>query len=174
LQRHRSASTRAEGRLDAAERAAQEQRLAEEITYKLRQELSRPVVEKFSAWLKTAAAAVLPKSPIGEAIGYARSNLTLLTRYLEASFLSIDNNAAERSLRPIAVGRKNWLHLGSDRGGRTGAVLMNLVQRCRPFGVEPFAYLRDVLERISTHPASRIAELLPDAWQPSGRRNPSV
>jgi transposase len=150
-----------ESGLDAA------QRLVEEITSKLRQEESRPVVEKFKEWLETAAGQVLPKSPIGEAIGYARSNWTALTRYLDAGFLSIDNNAAERALRPVAVGRKNWLHLGSDRGGRTAAVLMSLVQSCRSFGVEPFAYLRDVLDRVSTHPASRIAELLPDAWKAS-------
>jgi transposase len=154
-----------EGRLDAVERVAEEQRLTEEITSKLRQEESRPVVEKFKEWLETAAGQVLPKSPIAEAIGYARSNWAALTRYLDAGFLSIDNNAAERAMRPVAVGRKNWLHLGSDRGGRTAAVLMSLVQSCRSFGVEPFAYLRDVLDRVSTHPASRIAELLPDAWK---------
>jgi transposase len=152
---------------DAAERMAAEQRLAEEITHKLRQEQSRPLVEKFAEWLETVATQVLPKSPIAEAIAYARSNWAALTRYLDAGFLSIDNNAAERAMRPIAVGRKNWLHLGSDRGGRTAAVLMSLVQSCRSFGVEPFAYLRDVLDRVSTHPASRIAELLPDAWKAS-------
>ena len=67
--------------------------------------------------------------------------------------------------RPIALGRKNWLHLGSDRGVRTAAVLISLVQSCQALGVEPFAYLRDVLDRVSTHPASRIADLLPDAWK---------
>ncbi len=78
-----------------------------------------------------------------------------------------DNNAAERGMRPVALGRKNWLKLGSERGGRTAAVLMSIVQSCRSFGVEPFAYLRDVLDRVSTHPAGRIAELLPDAWKAS-------
>jgi len=72
-------------------------------------------------------------------------------------------------MRPVAVGRKNWLHLGSDRGGETAAVLMSLVQSCQSFGVEPFAYLRDALDRVSTHPASRIAELLPDVWKASPR-----
>jgi hypothetical protein len=62
--------------------------------------------------------------------------------------------------------RKNWLHVGSDRGGPTAAVLMSLIQSCQSYGVEPFAYLRDVLDRVSTHPASRIAELLPDVWKP--------
>jgi len=153
--------------LDAVERVIREQRLAEEITQGLRQEQSRPVAEKFGQWLETTAGSVLPKSPIGEAISYARSHWAALTRYLDFGFLSIDNNAAERALRPVAVGRKNWLHLGSDKGGRTAAVLMSLVQSCRALKVEPFAYLRDILERVSTHPASRIAELLPDAWKPS-------
>jgi len=143
----------------------QKQRLAEEITLKLRQEEARPIVEKFATWLETMAREVLPKSPLGEAIGYARSNWRALTRYLDAGFLAIDNNAAERALRPIAVGRKNWLHLGSDKGGRTAAVLMSLVQSSQAMKIEPFAYLRDVLERVSTRPASQIAELLPDAWK---------
>ncbi len=68
-------------------------------------------------------------------------------------------------MRPIALGRKNWLQIGSDRGGRTAAVLLSVVQSCMALEVEPFAYLRDVLDRVSTHPASRIAELLPDAWE---------
>jgi transposase len=119
---------------------------------------------------------VLPKSPIGEAISYSRSNWTALSRYLEAEYLSIDNNASENAIRPIAVGRKNWLFCGSDRGGQTAATLMSLTSSCKSLGVEPFAYLRDVLDRVSTHPNSRIAELLPDRWgkpesaDPPGRK----
>jgi len=154
-----------EDQLDVAERMAQERRLTEEITFHLRQEQSSPVAKQFGEWLETVAGQVLPKSPIAEAIGYARSNWVALTRYLDAGFLSIDNNAAERAMRPIAVGRENWLHLGSDKGGRTAAVLTSLVHSCRSLGIEPFAYLRDVLDRVSTHPASRIAELLPDVWK---------
>lgn len=149
--------------------AATKHRLSEEITHRLRQERSRSLAEKLGEWLETATGQVLPKSPIGMAIGYARSNWIALTRYLDAGYLSIDNNAAERAMRPIAVGRKNWLHLGSDRGGKTAAVLLSLVQSCRALGVEPFAYLRDVLDRVSTHPHRRIAELLPDAWKPPGQ-----
>jgi transposase len=149
------------GPVDAAIR----RQLSEEITYKARQEQSRPLMAEFGEWLETAAVHARPKSPIGQAIAYARSNWTALTRYLDAGFLSIDNNAAERAMRPIALGRKNWLHLGSDKGGRTAAVLMSIVQSCQALNVEPFAYLRDVYDRVSTHPANRIAELLPDAWQ---------
>lgn len=71
------------------------------------------------------------------------------------------------ALRPIAVGRKNWLFCGSDRGGQTAATLMSLTSSCKSLGVEPFAYLRDVLDRVSTHPNSRIEELLPDRWKPA-------
>lgn len=155
-----------EGPLDAAARRAREWSLADEITHRLRQEQARPAAEKFEEWLKAAADRALPKSPIGQAIAYARNHWAALTRYLDHGFLSIDNNAAERALRPIAVGRKNWLHLGSDKGGRTAATLLSLVESCRRCGVEPFAYIRDLLVRVSTHPASRIAELLPDVWKP--------
>jgi hypothetical protein len=127
-----------------------------------RRERSRPLLDAFASWLDGEAAKVLPRSPIGEAITYARSNRVALTRYLESPYLAIDNNAVENALRPIAVGRRNWLHLGSDRGGRTAATLMSLVQSCKRNGNEPFAYLRDVLERVSTHPASRVDDLLPD------------
>jgi transposase len=85
-----------------------------------------------------------------------------LARYLEAPYLAIDNNAVEDALRPVALGRKNRLHPGSDRGGRTAAVLMSLVPSCKRLGNEPFAYLRDVLDRVGTHPASRVDDLLPD------------
>ncbi|MFO0951551.1 MAG: transposase domain-containing protein [Isosphaeraceae bacterium] len=80
----------------------------------------------------------------------------------ESAYPRIDNNATENAIRPIALGRKNWLHLGSDRGGRTAATLLSLVQSCKNLGNEPFAYLRDVLGRVSTHPNSRVGDLLPD------------
>jgi hypothetical protein len=111
---------------------------------------------------------------VGEAIAHARSNPAELTRHLEAPYLAIDNNAVESALRPAAGARKNWLQLGSDRGGRTAAVLMSLVQSCRRLGNEPFAYPRDVLDGVSTHPARRVDDLLPDRRvlpSPSGGRH---
>ena len=123
---------------------------------------SRPALESFGAWLEGEAKKVMPRSPIGEAVAYTRSNWVALTRYLESPYLSIDSNATENAIRPIALGRKNWLHLGSDRGGKTAATLLRLVQGCKNPGNEPFAYLRDVLDRVSTHPARRIDDLLPD------------
>jgi transposase len=80
--------------------------------------------------------------------------------------LAIDNNAAENALRRIAVGRKNWLFAGSDNGGRTAAILFSLIATCQRHGVEPFAYLRDVLTRIAAHPHHRLSELLPNQYQP--------
>ena len=81
--------------------------------------------------------------------------------------LAIDNNAAERALRRIAIGRKNWLFAGSDTGGRTAAILFSLIATCQRHDVEPVAYLKDVLTRIAAHPANQLAELLPNRWKPS-------
>lgn len=150
------------GRLYGIEREAREGGWDDARLMAARSERSRPLLESFGAWLEGEARKVLPKSPIGEAIAYTRSNWIALTRYLESPYLSIDNNATENAMRPIALGRKNWLHLGSDRGGQTAATLLSLVQSCKALGNEPFAYLRDVLDRVSTHPASRIDDLLPD------------
>ena len=107
---------------------------------------------------------MLPKSPEGQAISYALSNWKALIRYSEDGDLEIDNNGAERSLRGVAVGRKNWLFFGSDNGGRTAAVLTSFVTTCKRLHIDPFAHLCDIFERISTHPQSRLAELLPDQW----------
>lgn len=107
---------------------------------------------------------MLPKSPIGEAIGYALNHWAAPERPLEAGFLELDSGACERALKPVARGRRNRLFAGSDRGGQTAAVLMSLCTACKNLGIDPQAYLRDVLDRISTHPVRRIEELLPDRW----------
>ena len=132
--------------------------------HELRNERSRPIFDKFHAWLEAEAPKVLPKSPIGEAIRYALNHWEALKRPLEAGFLELDNGACERAFKPVALGRKNWLFAGSDKGGETAAVLMSLCTTCKNLGIDPQAYLRDVLDRISTHPAKRIEELLPDRW----------
>ena len=131
----------------------------------LRGERSRPIFKQFHDWLVTEAPRVLPKSPIGEAIQYALNHWRALERPLDEGFLELDNGACERAFKPVALGRKNWLFVGSDRGGQTAAVLMSLCTTCKTMGIDPQAYLRDVLDRISTHPASRIEELLPDRWE---------
>jgi len=107
---------------------------------------------------------VLPKSPEGQAMAYTLSNWDALVRYCADGDLAIDNNGAERSLRGIVVGRKNWMFYGSDRGGHTAAVLTSLIATCKRLRIDPFAYLRDVFGRISTHPQNQLDELLPDRW----------
>jgi transposase len=134
--------------------------------YELRRKRSKPIFETIHAWLETEQPKVLPKSPIGEAIGYALNHWNALIGPLEAGFLEIDNGNSERAMKPVALGRKNWLFAGSDEGGKTAATLMSLCATCKELDVEPFAYLRDVLDRVSTHPQRRIAELLPDCWKP--------
>jgi transposase len=130
-----------------------------------RQAEAGPVLERFRPWLDEQVGVVLPKSPIGEAVTYARAQWTALTRYLEDGTLAIDNNAAERALRRVVTGRKNWLFCGSDVGGTRAAILYSVVATCKAHGIDPWAYLRDVLERIPTHPNRRRAELLPRAWK---------
>jgi transposase len=142
------------------------------IRLRLRQETSVPLLAAFRRWMESQTAGssetgpVLPKSPMGRAIDYCLSNWEALRRYTTDGDLAIDNNAAERALRGIAVGRKNWLFAGSDNGGRTAAILYSLVESAKRHGLDPFAYLRDVIARISDHPAARVDELLPDRWTP--------
>ena len=110
------------------------------------------------------AGRVLPKSPVGQAIHYVLPRWEGLTRYCEDGALAIDNNLAERTLRPCAIGRKNWLFLGNDRGGRTAAILFSIMASCKANQVEPWAYLRDVLCQLSYASPPAAATLLPDAW----------
>jgi transposase len=135
------------------------------LRHEMRGERSLPIFDKFHVWLEAELPKVLPKSPIGEAIQYSLNHWAALKRPLEAGFLELDNGACERAFKPVALGRKNWLFAGSDKGGKTAAVLMSLCTTCKSMEIDPQAYLRDVLDRISTHPARRIEELLPDRWQ---------
>jgi transposase len=130
----------------------------------LRQSRSRPIVDKLHGYLLEIEAEVLPKSPEGRAVRYTLKNWTALTRFCEDGDLEIDNNAVERAIRGIAVGRANWTFFGSDDGGKTAAVLRSLVASCQRVGVDPFSWLKDVLSRIAMHPINRIAELLPHNW----------
>lgn len=147
------------------ETEARDRSLDDDARRVLRQAKARPLLDDFRAWLLTEVGVTLPKSPLGDAIGYALDQWTALTRYLEDGALDIDNNAAERALRGIAVGRRNWLFLGSYAGGRRAAIFYSLIETCKRHAVDPFAYLRDVLERVSTHPARDIAALLPPNWK---------
>jgi hypothetical protein len=137
----------------------------DEQRLQMRQELSLPILEQFHQWLLTQRPEVLPKSPMGEAIGYTLNNWVALVRYNEAGFLAIDNNVSEREMKRIAIGRKNWLTIGSPRSGQTAAVLFSFTSTCQRQCIEPWAYLQDVLMRLPTTPAGQLVDLLPDHWQ---------
>jgi transposase len=107
----------------------------------------------------------LPKDPFREAVNYALNQWPALCRYTKAGFLAIDNNWAEREMKRIALGRKNWLFFGSAQGGNTAAVLFTFTSTCQRLGIEPWAYLQDVLRRLPTTPPEQLANLLPDRWQ---------
>jgi transposase len=144
---------------------------------RLRQELSVPRLAQFKAYLESQQAAhggpVLPKSPMGAAITYLLNQWDALCVYTTDGDLEIDKNFAERTLRRIAIGRANWTFLGSDTGGHTAAVLFSLIATCDRHGVNVFDYLREVLARISAHNSTRLAELLPNRWQPAPAINPN-
>ena len=115
-----------------------------------------------SGWRSRAE--TLPKSPVGQAISYARNQWNNLQTYACDGEMSIDNNVSERSVRAQAIGRKNYLFVGSDRGGRTAATLYSLVGTCKRLQIDPYAYVKDVLERLPAHPADRLGELLHELW----------
>jgi transposase len=145
------------------ERSAKE--FTDEQRLQMRQDLAVPTLEQFRRWLEAQRPEVLPKSPIGEAFGYALNNWAALVRYTEAGFLAIDNNVSEREMKRIAIGRKNWLTVGSPRGGQTAAVLYSFTSTCQRLGIEPWAYLQNVLTRLPTMPDGHLGDLLPDHWQ---------
>ncbi len=146
------------------ERDAREQHLKGDERRALRQARAVPILADIRAYLEREQEKVLPKSPEGQAMAYTLSNWKALVRYCEDGDLEIDNNGAERSLRGVVVGRKNWLFYGSDHGGRTGAILSSVIASAKRVHIDPFAYLRDLLERIAAHPKNRLDELLPDHW----------
>jgi len=135
----------------------------------LRQRESQPALESFQKWLDSIAVAVLPKSPLGQAITYVRNQWTALNVYVTDSDLAIDNNAAERALRGTALGRKNWLFFGSETGGHTAAILMSFIATCQRHHLNPWPYLKDVLTRLPSTTAEDLPHLLPDVWAQSQR-----
>src|SRR5262245_29463530 len=137
------------------------------LRLRVREEKAVPVWEAFWKWLEAERPDVLPKSPLGGAIGYMQNNREALQRYTSSGCLSIDNNVAEQHMKTIATGRKNWLFTGSEAGGKRMAILFSLVSSCQRHGHDPFVYLRDVLGRLPGLPKDRLAELLPDRWSAS-------
>ena len=142
---------------------------ADEIRKTSRQEKALPVLQALKAWLETEQPNVLPKSLLGLAIAYTLRHWQALERYTTDGFLAIDNNIAERTLRHIAVGRKNWLFAGSAHGAQTAAILFSVTSSCHRHGIDAFAYLRDILERLAHDPnpsPESLRDWLPDRWRP--------
>jgi hypothetical protein len=127
----------------------------------VRQARAGPELTSLHGWLHTTATALPKKGELPKAIRYALSNWVALTRYCEDGRLEADNNAAERALRAVALGRKNWLFAGSDDGGERAAAIYTLIGTAKLNGLDPEAYLRYVLERIADHPINHVDELLP-------------
>jgi transposase len=146
------------------EKLARQRALGGEDLRLMREQGARPVLEKVHAYLLQIHEELLPKSEAGQAVNYILKNWAALTRYCDHPDLSIDNNHTERSLRGWAVGRNNWTFFGSDRGGKTAAVLKSFVASCELVKVDPFAWFEDVLSRIASHPMTQLDELLPHRW----------
>jgi hypothetical protein len=148
--------------------AAEQRRQREEQRRLCRQRQAGPVLAELKKWLDEQRPQALPKTPLGQAIGYALNNWEALLRYLEQGYLAIDNNLSERTLQAIALGRNNWMVLGSEAGGEIAAVLYSMVATCKHLGIDPFAYLREALPglfALGEKPAAEgLKEWLPDRW----------
>jgi transposase len=141
------------------------QLLAPSERHEIRQTRSRPIADALHQWMTQQRARVSEGSAIAKALDYSLRRWTALTHYLDDPQAPIDNNRCENQIRPIAVGRNNWLFAGSLRAGKRAAAVMSLVQSAKLNGHDPYAYLKDVLARLPAHPAARIDELLPHRWQ---------
>ncbi len=131
----------------------------------VRDQRSRPLVAALEAYLREQRARLSGKSDTGKAIDYSLKRWPALTRFLDDGRLCLSNNAAERALRGVAVGRHNWTFAGSDEGGRRAAAIYTLIETAKLNGIDPRAWLADVLARLPDHPAKRIADLLPWNWR---------
>lgn len=151
-------------RLYAIESRARD--LAPEARAELRRAHAPPILSEIRAWLDREALSVLPRGAVGEAVAHARRRWPALLCYLEDGRIEIDNNRSERAIRDAVIGRKNWLFAGSDAGGRRAAIIYSVLATCKENGVEPWAYLKDALQRLPTFRGD-IASLTPLAWKPT-------
>ena len=133
---------------------------------RIRQEIEKPILDELTTMVKERllAGGLLPKSNFAKALNYYHGLAPYLPNYLVNADARLDNNVAERGIRPLTIGRKNWLFVGSEDGGKASATILSLVQTCRNLGINPQEYLEDVLRRIMGHPAKQIHKLLPDNW----------
>jgi transposase len=161
------------GELYAIEREAKENDLDEAARLALRQTRSVPVLARIKAWLDTEGEIVLPRSPLAAAITYAKNQWTALCAYTTRSFLNIDNNAAERALKRVAIGRKNWLFAGNDAAAENHARLWTLIASCERHAACPQRYLTSVLAKIGQTPPDELEQFLPDTWKAHDAAEPS-
>ena len=138
-----------------------------EHRWRVRQDKAKPIAHALHAWLAAQRQKVPPGSATAKAIDYSLGRWAALVRYIDDGRLPADNNLVENQIRPIAIGRSNWLFAGSLREGKRAAAVMSLIHSAKLNGHDPYAYLRDVLERLPTQRASRIGELLPHRWTPN-------
>ncbi|MCE5340156.1 MAG: IS66 family transposase [Planctomycetaceae bacterium] len=153
------------GRLYEIEKRAKEEEYNSDKLLEVRQKEAKPILNEIKAVFNEYKDCVLPKSPMGKAITYSLNQWEALLRYLEDPTLSIDNNISERVLRMVVIRRLNYMFAGSEAGARRAANIYSLVASCKLNEIDPFAYFRDVLVRISTHPADKIDDLLPSNWK---------
>jgi transposase len=159
--------------LYAVERQAREENLSIEERYLLRQEKALPVMEELETYILAEYEKVLPKSSIGKAFHYLAARYHKISEYLHSGRLEIDNNLVENSIRPVALGRKNYLFAGSHAGAERAAMIYSLLGSSKLQGINPYDYLLDVLQRLPEHPVNRLAELLPPLWKPTANITPS-
>jgi transposase len=153
------------GRLYDIEHKAKDEKYSSVQLLEARQKESKPILVEIKSVLDGYNNQVLPKSPIGKAVSYSLNQWEALNRYVEDPILEIDNNLSERLLRMVVIGRKNYLFAGSEAGARRAAIIYSLVAGCKLNGIDPFRYFRDILARVSTHPADKVDELLPSEWK---------
>jgi len=144
---------------------------ADAVRLDLRQARSVPVLASIKAWLNAERELVLPRSPMAQAITYTLNQWDALCVYTTQGFLAIDNNAAERALKRIAIGRRNWLFAGNDRAGATAATLYTLIAGAERHGIDPQAYLTSVLAKIAATATSDLEQFLPDRWKADSVRS---
>jgi transposase len=149
------------------ERRARDEALEAEQRRKLRQEIAAPILAALQPRLEALREECLPQSPLGKAIGYTLNEWPALSRYLEDGRLEIDNNLTENAIRPSAVGKKNWLFIGHPDAGWRSAVIYSVIVSCRRRGIDPWEYVRDVLQRLPRMKQSEVSSILPARWKSS-------
>ena len=159
------------GKLYAVEKYCREQKLPPAERYKVRQIDVPTYLQELKAVLENPGNTILPKSPVASAISYTLSNWEMLTRYLDDGRLEIDNNRIENAIRPVALGRKNWLFAGSHDGAERLAILYSIFGTCKMNTINPYEYIKDVLDRIMDYPRHKIKDLTPLEWKKARQKS---